>query len=116
MNKRIIAILMALAMVMALAACGSSSEANGAATVTGTATAKGFGGDVTVTVTKEGDKITDVVAEGADETEGVGSVALDELAKAMVEKNSVEVDVHAGATITSEAILAAAAEAVQNAQ
>ncbi len=121
MNKRIIAILMALTMVLALAACGSSnstSEANGeaGAAVTGTATAQGFGGEVKVTVTVEGDKITEVVAEGADETEGVGSVALEELPKAMVENNTVEVDAHAGATITSEAIKTAAAEAMKNAQ
>ena len=122
MNKRIIAILMALSMVMALAACGSSNDSSnangdaGAAAVTGTATAQGFGGEVKVTVTKEGDKITSVVAEGADETEGVGSVALEELPKAMVENNTVEVDAHAGATITSNAILTAAAEAAKNAQ
>ena len=69
-----------------------------------TATAKGFGGDVTVTLTIEDGKLTAVKAEGPDETEGIGSKALEELPEAMVARNSVEVDTVASATVTSTAV------------
>ena len=80
-----------------------------------TATAKGFGGDVTVTLTIEDGKLTAVKAEGPDETEGIGSKALEELPEAMVARNSVEVDTVASATVTSTAVLTAAADALAQA-
>ena len=80
-----------------LAGCSSSE------TLTGTA--KGFGGTVTVTVTREGDKITDVKVDAPNETAGIGDKAAAELPAKIVEANSTDVDVIAGATITSEAIL-----------
>ena len=115
MKNRVIAILMALTMVLSLAACGTSSTDAGAASVTGTATAKGFGGDITVSLTVADGVITAATAEGADETEGVGSVALEKLPAAMMEKNSIEVDTMSGATISSKAILEAAAAALESA-
>ena len=43
-----------------------------------TGTAKGMGGDVTVTLTLEDGKITDCIAEGKDETPGIGTLALEQ--------------------------------------
>ena len=77
-----------------------------------TGTAQGLGGTVTVTLTIEGATLTDAVAEGPDETEGIGTRALEQLPPAMVAANSIDVDVIAGATITSQAILTAAADAL----
>ncbi len=90
-------------------AMASSGGSGAGSTLTGTA--EGFGGDVTVTVTMDGDKIAKVEAVGADETPGIGSNAIDELPEKIVEANSTEVDVVAGATYTSKAII----EAVNNA-
>ena len=80
-----------------------------------TATEKGFGGDVTVTLTIENNEIVAAKAEGASETEGVGSKAIENLPAAMVEQNSVKVDAVASATITSNAVLAAAEKALAEA-
>ena len=78
-----------------------------------TATAKGFGGDVTVTLTVENGTITAVKAEGANETEGIGTKALEQMPADMVARNSVTVDAVSGATFTSNAVLEAAAAALE---
>ena len=57
-----------------------------------TATEKGFGGDVTVTLTIENNEIVAAKAEGASETDGIGSKAIESMPAAMVEQNSVTVD------------------------
>ncbi len=121
MNKRIIAIMMTLAMVLALAACGgaenkepANNEANEPVVVTGTA--DGFGGEVSVTLTLDGDKVTKAEIVGEKETDGLGSVAIEEMAAAMTEKGTIEVDMHAGATVTSTAILDAAKAAMEQAK
>ncbi|KAF5051735.1 Electron transport complex subunit RsxG [anaerobic digester metagenome] len=72
-----------------------------------TGTAKGFGGDVTVTVTVDGDDILTVEAVGADETPGIGSNAIEQLPAKIVEADSTEVEVISGATYTSKAIIEA---------
>ena len=79
-----------------------------------TGTGKGFGGDVTVTLTMDGDKIVAASIEGKDETPAVGGAALEELEKQIVEAGSDEIDGVSGATITStgvkEAVKAALAK------
>ena len=80
-----------------------------------TATEKGFGGDVTVTLTIENNEIVAAKAEGASETDGIGSKAIESMPAAMVEQNSVKVDTVASATITSNAVLAAAEKALAEA-
>lgn len=80
-----------------------------------TATEQGFGGDVTVTLTVEDGVIVAAKAEGANETDGIGSKAIEALPAAMVETNSVKVDTVASATITSNAVLAAAEKALAEA-
>ena len=70
-----------------------------------TGSAQGFGGTVTVTVTVDEEKVTDVVIEGPDETPGVGGAAVEQMPEALVGITSAdEVDVFAGATFTSTAI------------
>ena len=107
-------ILLAVAMVVVVAAA-LLVYSNGKTASKGTAsvgTAKGFGGDVTVTLTLADGKITGCTAEGKDETEGVGSTAIDQLPGAIAESGSIAVDGVAGATVTSNAIKEAAAAAL----
>ena len=107
-------ILLAVAMVVVVAA-GLLVYSNGKTASKGTTsvgTAKGFGGDVTVTLTLADGKITGCTAEGKDETEGVGSTAIDQLPGAIAESGSIAVDGIAGATVTSNAIKEAAAAAL----
>ena len=80
-----------------------------------TATAQGYGGEVSVTLTLDGNRIYAVEVKGDSETQGIGSNAIDALPQAMVDSNSVVVDTFSGATFTSKAILEAAAAALAQA-
>ena len=99
----------ALLSVALVGACPALAEGEAK---TATATAQGFGGEVSVTVTVENGALKDVHIEGANETEGIGSRAVELLGDTMVAANSVQVDGVSGATISSNAILGAAAEAL----
>ena len=80
----------------------TAEEETAAETLTGTAT--GFGGDVTVTLTVEGDTITACTIDGPDETESVGGAALEELAEQVIAANGPDIDGVSGATVTSTAV------------
>ena len=102
MMKRISALLLALVLVL-------TATVALADTVTGVGTAKGYNnGDVTVTITVTDGVITSVVAEGVDQTEGIGSKAIEALPAAMVAGNTLNVDVMSTATLTSNAVIEAA--------
>ena len=98
--------------LLVFAGCASGGSAAGKVSGSATASEQGFGGEITVTVTMEKGKITQVTADGPFETAGIGTNALIRLPPLMVEKNSVTVDGVSGATFTSQAILDAAKAAV----
>lgn len=102
--KKLLSIALCVLMLLSIVACANETQAP-AAKETLTGVGKGFGGEVKVTVTKEGDKITEVVVDGPNETNGIGTLAIDQLPEKIVEANSTEVDVIAGATVTSKAII-----------
>lgn len=77
--------------------------------------AKGFGGDIKVVVTLEGNKITQIQAEGAAETPGLGSVAIEKVPGMIVDTQTVDVDAITGATVTSNAVEEAVALALAQA-
>ena len=78
--------------------------------------AKGIGGDVPVTVTVEGGKITAVEVGENSETQGIGSKAIEQLPAAIVEANGTDgVAAVSGATVTSKAIFEAVNAALANA-
>lgn len=106
--KKTISVLLSTCLVLSLAACSKS----GGDVKTLTGTGKGYGGDITVTVTKEGDKITKVEAKGDKETPAVGGKAITDLPAKIVEANSADVDVIAGATVTSRGIIYAVKNAL----
>ena len=106
-SKKSLSILLALALAMCLGLTAAAEDY--------TATAQGFGGDVNVTLTLEDGKLTAVKAEGPGETAGIGTMALEQLPEAMVAQNSVDVDSVASATVTSTAVLTAAADALSQA-
>ena len=64
------------------------------------------------TLTLTDSKITGCTAEGVDETQGIGTLALDQLPGQIAETGSIAVDGVTGATITSDAIKEAAAAAL----
>ena len=102
----------ALTGLMIFAGCVSKPLVAGGASGTAEASAQGFHGPVTVSITVEKGKITRVEADGPDETAGIGTRALSVIPAQMLERNTVDVDSVSGATVTSEALLQAAREAL----
>ena len=118
MRKRITALALAAVMAFGLTACGkgaSSTAASGGVSGEYTSTAQGMGGDVTVTVTLTDGAITDCVITGDGETEGIGSVVIENAPEEIVSGNKGAIDVVAGATITSNAVNQALAAALAEA-
>ena len=108
---------LAMAAIIAVSLFGYGCGSKPASTAGGVSgdfigTAKGMGGDVTVTLTLEDGKITGCTAEGKDETQGIGTLALEQLPAQIAETGSIAVDGVSGATITSTAIKEAAAAAL----
>ena len=109
--RRILGIVLALCMVATCALAETSYQPG-----TYEATAAGFGGDVKVTMTFDEAGITDVQVEGAMETDGVGSVAVEKLPAAILEAQSAEIDGISGASFTSKAITLAAQDCISQAK
>lgn len=80
-----------------------------AAEETYTASAKGCHGDVTVSMTLKDGAIAELTATGPLETPNVGGIALALIPDAIVKANGLTVDAASGATMTSTAIIKAAA-------
>lgn len=81
-----------------------------------TAESHGFGGAVTVTVEVTGDGIAAVTCVGESETSGIGGQAMPKLADAIVSAQSADVEPVSGATLTSNAVIAAAKDCLAQAQ
>ena len=79
-----------------------------------TATAAGFGGDLSVTLIMENGKINGVTTDCSKETKGpaFGQNACKVLSEALVGKTEISLDNVSGATITTNAFIAAANEAL----
>ena len=112
--KKALSLLLSLMLVLG---CMSVALAEAAYTPgTYTAQQQGFGGMITVTVEVDDSSILSVAAEGNDETAGVGSVAVETLPAAIMEAQSADIDGVTGATMSSQAILGAAAAALAQAR
>lgn len=109
MNKKMSSIM--LSATMLLAACGGTEDA----TNTYEIEVDGYADTITVATTMNGDEIEQVEVLSHNETDGIGSVAVEEIPAAIVESQSLGVDVVTGATITSEAILEAVEKAAEEA-
>ncbi|MDO4268542.1 MAG: FAD-dependent oxidoreductase [Eubacteriales bacterium] len=125
--RKTLALLLASAMV--LSACGSKASTESAAETTaagaettaeaagGTFTGKaaGFHGDITVQITAEGEKLTDIQILEQTETEGIGAAALPVLVQEALDNQTINVDSVSGATVTSDGFRAALEDAIKNA-
>ena len=128
-------------MVISLAACGSQETAKSQTeteTVTATeqketeagsqenkeggftpgtyeGTAKGFGGEIKAKVVLSADKIESIEVTGDSETDGIGTIALENLPEVMMENQTPYVDAVSSATVTSNAVIQAVASALESA-
>ncbi len=122
MRKRIAALALAAVMAFSLTACGGGSSSSTAASAgsgdaaggvsgefTGTATGMG---EVSVTITLTDGVITGCEIVGDSETEGIGSVIVENAPEEIVSGNKGAIDVVSGATITSNAVNEALAAAL----
>ena len=107
--RKVFSILLVLALMLGCV-CAASAEAG-----TYTGTADGRNGPLTVEVVLADGKIENVTVTDHQETEGIGTIAVDGIPAAIVENQSISVDAVTGATITSEAILAAVTDALKTA-
>ena len=80
-----------------------------------TASATGKNGPVTVTMTFDETRITDVVIDASGETAGLGDTAAEKLAEMIQAAQTCSVDTVSGATVTSDAIKTAAADCMSQA-
>ena len=80
-----------------------------------TATADGNNGPLTVQVTFSTSAIEQVEVTEQSETESIASEALESIPAAIVEAQSTEVDTVSGATVTSNAILSAVNDCIEQA-
>ncbi|MBQ9522125.1 MAG: FAD-binding protein [Oscillospiraceae bacterium] len=79
------------------------------------ASARGIDSDVKVTMTFDETKITNVEIDVSGETPDIGGKIGDQMAQAILAKQSADVDVVATATVTSNAIRTAAADCISQA-
>ena len=101
------------ALAVSAALCGSAFAAMTDGTYTGEG--KGRNGTITVEVTVKAGKLDAVKVVKHTETVGISDAAVADFPKAIVAAQSTAVDAVAGATMTSEGIRAAVAQAIQKA-
>ena len=101
------------ALAVSAALCGSAFAAMTDGTYTGEG--KGRNGTITVEVTIKAGKLDAVKVVKHTETVGISDAAVADFPKAIVAAQSTAVDAVAGATMTSEGIRAAVAQAIQKA-
>lgn len=118
-NRRLFLAFRAVAIIGALAlviSCGGSADTGQTYKPgTYTATAEGYGGDITVSVKVTKNKISGIRVVEHSETPGISDLAISNLPKTIVEKQSLAVDSVSGATYSSKGIKDAVAAALKEA-
>ena len=107
--KKATCVLLALLLMISGAAMAENTFNPG----TYEAEAQGFGGKVNVSVTVSESEITDVTITGDAETPTLGGIAIETMGDAIVGAQTPNVDGVSGATVTSNAIIAAVTEALE---
>ncbi|MDR1421799.1 MAG: FMN-binding protein [Coriobacteriales bacterium] len=116
MKKRTLCLAVSVFLVMLLSVCVGCADTSLYNAGTYEAIANGKEGEFSVTTEFSDDEILSIVIGDNNETEGVGSVAAEELPGKIVEAQGIEVDTISGATITSNAILDAASDCIEQAR
>lgn len=110
-----------LLMVMILTGCSRQSDENIDSKMTYNdgvynATVDGYGGDFNMEVTIKDDEILDVVVDENNETPSIGGVAIEQLITQMKENQGGEVEIVSGATKTSQGMINAYKEILEEAK
>ena len=113
--KKQLSLLLVLVMVLGLLT-GLAAAENLYTPGTYEASVQGMGGPVKVTMEFSADAILSVQAVGELETKGLGDVAIEQLAKDVMEQQSADVDGVSGATVSSTAMLTAVKDCISQAK
>lgn len=116
--KKLLAMMLAVMMIFSSVGCTKSDSGNkgqGSTDASGvfTGTSTGMQGPITVEMTVEKGQITKVEVTESRETKVLADVAMERIPAQMVEHQTTTVDTVAGATLASNAIMRAAAEAAK---
>ncbi|MCI5774550.1 MAG: flavocytochrome c [Erysipelotrichaceae bacterium] len=114
--KKLVNLILTTLMIVSLGGCANDTSSTGKYKE-GTIEIKttGFGGEMVVSVEFSQDAIKNVSVGENGETPELGGKAIEEISKQIVEKQSSEVDVVSGATITSKALIDAVNKAIAQA-
>lgn len=119
MRRKISIILIAI-LILALVGCGSSGNEDPGEAIYNpgkyTAVALGHNGNIEIEVEVSETRILSVKILVHEETAGVGDLAMEELADEIVEKQTTELDTITYATESSEALLKAVEDALEQAK
>lgn len=111
--KKLFSLLLSLTLLFSLAPAALAQNAYTAGTYT--AAAAGNNGDVTLSVTFSDDAITAIEIGENNETEALAAAPMERIPQAIIAGQTLLVDTVSGATNTSNAILAAVADCVEQA-
>lgn len=98
--------------LMLLMGCSNQGSSSSIKDGTYTGESKGNGGTITAEITIKDGQLADVKNTGNNETEGLGDEAVKKIMTAMIDNNTINVDVVSGATTSSEAFIAAVKDAL----
>ena len=122
--KKGVALLLALLMVLGLTACQPAAPAAPAEEAsadalfqagTYTATVAGHNGDLTVEVTVSADEIISIETIDHKESPGITDLVFERIPAAILAQQNLAVDAVSGATVTSDALMAAIIDALEQA-
>ncbi|MBU5675517.1 flavocytochrome c [Alkaliphilus sp. MSJ-5] len=116
-SKKIICAVLCIIMILSMVACqpktSNSTEASKFNAGTYTALAAGHNGDIKIELIVDDSSIKDVKVLEHIESPGISDPAIERIPKAIVDGQTLAVDVISGATVTSNAIIAAVTEAIK---
>ena len=110
-KKKVLALILCVAMSLSVVGCGNNSSSSAGipdGTYTGEGTGKG--GKIVVELTMKDSKISDIKVTEHGETPGYAD-ALDTMSAEMIAKNTLDVDMVSGATLSSTGLLTAVKDA-----
>ncbi len=111
--KKTVSLILSLMLLLGIAGAARAADAYTAGTYT--ATSRGRNADIVVEVTFDEGSITAIKVVSHDETPGIGDMPIERIPLAIIENQSLAVDAVASATLTSDALLTAVADCVNQA-
>ena len=113
--KKVIALFLCMTLIFSLAACQTEKSSTIYKAGTYSASANGKNGPINVEVVFTDDKIESIKILGQNETSGISDEAIEKLPDKIISDQSLAVDGISGATVSSNAILAAVEDCVKQA-